>query len=198
MFLSSCYLPSSFDAEMELSRQGLYKITFDGYIVDLNIYTGLRDKKYKEGSEEVKKKVKAVIDDFKRDTATKSVSYFRQGAFKVRWVKGGDIIKVRQSVFFRRNENMFSVTYNKKKAIITLRGRYIKKQDAARLEQMGIGLQGVIRINTDAKVIQHNAQKEWIHNAQKEWIEKGIRHYGWRLKSLRDRPPILIVSLGLL
>ncbi|MFP6710174.1 MAG: hypothetical protein VB913_00570 [Rhodospirillales bacterium] len=150
----------------------------------------MRDKKYKEGSEEAKIKVKAVIDDFKRDKATKSVSYFRQGAFKVRWVKGGDIIKVRQSIFFRRNENMFSVTYDKKKTIITLRGKYIKKQDVARLEQMGIGLQGVIRIKTDAKVIKHNAQKEWI--------EKGIRHYGWRLKSLRDRPPILIISLGLL
>jgi hypothetical protein len=76
VFLSSCYLPSSFDAEMELSRQGLYKITFDGYIVDLNIFRNLRDKKYKEGSEEAKIKVKAVIDDFKRDKATKSVSYF--------------------------------------------------------------------------------------------------------------------------
>jgi hypothetical protein len=190
VFLSSCYLPASFDAEMEISRNGLYKISFDGYIVDLNIYRKLSSKELTEGSKELKVKTDLIVADFKRDSDTRSVSYYRQGAFKVNWVKGGDIIKTRQAMFFRRNENIFSVTYNKEKAIITLKGKYIKKQDAERFEQMGLSLKGVVRIKTDAKVITHNAQKVWTEGL--------VKFYGWRLESIRDKPPLLIVSLGLL
>lgn len=188
LILSGCYLPASFDAEMELSRTGLYKMSFDGYIVDLNIYQSMRSKKLKVGSPELKEKIQKVIDDFERDTSTKSVSYFKQGAFKVNWSKGGDIIKARQVMFFRRNENMLSITFDKKKATIMLKGKYIKSQDAARLEQLGLTVQGVIRIKTDAKVVTHNAQKIWN--------EGSVKFYGWRLNSIRDKPPLLIVSLG--
>ncbi len=181
-------MPASFDAEMEISRNGLYKISFDGYIVDLNIYQKLSSKELKVGSDELKKKTDMIIADFSRDSDTRSVSYYKQGAFKVHWVKGGDIIKARQVMFFRRNENIFSVTYNKKKATIMLKGKYIKKQDAARLEKMGLNLQGVVRIKTDAKVVTHNAQKVWNEGL--------VKFYGWRLNSLRDKPPLLIVSLG--
>ncbi len=190
VFLSSCYLPASFDAEMEISRNGLYKISFDGYIVDLNIYRQLSSKKLKPGTKEMKEKTDQIIADFKRDSDTESVSYFKQGAFKVKWSKGGDIIKTRQAMFFRRNENIFSITYDKKKAIITLKGKYIKKQDAERFENLGLTLQGVVRIKTDAKVITHNAQKVWSEGL--------VKFYGWRLNSIRDKPPLLIVSLGLL
>ena len=188
LILSGCYLPASFDAEMELSRTGLYKMSFDGYIVDLNIYKSMRSKKLKVDSPEFKEKIQKIIDDFERDTSTKSVSYFKQGAFKVNWSKGGDIIKSRQVMFFRRNENMLSITYDKKKATIMLKGKYIKSQDAARLEQLGLTVQGVIRIKTDAKVVTHNAQKIWN--------EGSVKFYGWRLNSIRDKPPLLIVSLG--
>ena len=91
-------------------------------------------------------------------------------------------------MFFRRNENMLSITYDKKKATIMLKGKYIKSQDAARLEQLGLTVQGVIRIKTDAKVVTHNAQKIWN--------EGSVKFYGWRLNSIRDKPPLLIVSLG--
>ena len=188
LILSGCYLQASFDAEMELSRTGLYKMSFDGYIVDLNIYKSMRSKKLKVDSPELKEKIQKIIDDFERDTSTKSVSYFKQGAFKVNWSKGGDIIKSRQVMFFRRNENMLSITYDKKKATIMLKGKYIKSQDAARLEQLGLTVQGVIRIKTDAKVVTHNAQKIWN--------EGSVKFYGWRLNSIRDKPPLLIVSLG--
>ena len=37
IFLTGCYLPASFDAEIELSRTGLYKMKFDGFIVEMNL-----------------------------------------------------------------------------------------------------------------------------------------------------------------
>jgi ribosomal protein L24E len=186
--LSSCYLPVSFDTEIEISKHGLYNISFDGYIVDLNIYRGLSDKKLKEDTDEMKVKTDATIADFRRDKSTKSALYYKQGAFKVKWVKSGDIIKTSQVIFLRRNENIFSITRDKKKEIITLKGKYFKNKDIEGFERIGLTFRGVVRIKTNAKVITHNAQKVWN--------EGSIKFYGWRLKSMHDKPPLLIMSLG--
>ncbi len=186
--VTGCYLPGSFDAEIELSRTGHYKMSFDGYIVEITLYDGLRKKKLTQ--KQIKDKIKQVIGDFKRDRGTKEVSYYNQGAFKVRWVKTGDVIKSKMITFFRRNENMLSITYDKKKAIITLRGKYIKKQDRDRLIQMGLDVQGVIKIKTDAKVLSHNATK-----VTKDGL---ITIYGWKLNSIEDPSPRMVVTLGLL
>lgn len=158
------YLPASFDAELGLSRTGLYKMSFDGYIVELTLYKDIREKKIDKEAEQ-KKAAIIIIADFTRDTSTKSASYFGQGAFHVKWSKGGDIIRSRQVTFFRRNENMLSITYNtynKNTAIITLAGRYIRKQQAEQLQAMGLDVKGVIRIKTDAKVLSENSQKKTV------------------------------------
>ena len=188
LLIGGCYLPGSFDAEIELSRPGHYKMKFDGYIVEVTMYDDLRKKKLSE--DEIKAKIKQVIGDFKRDKGTREVSYFGQGAFKVRWVKNGDVIKSKMITFFRRNENMLSITYLKKKATITLRGKYITKQNRERLIQMGLDVKGVIKIKTDAKVISHNATKVTKDGP--------ITIYGWKLNSINDPSPKLVVSMGLL
>ncbi|MEE2760064.1 MAG: hypothetical protein VYE18_01290 [Pseudomonadota bacterium] len=183
--LSGCYLPASFDAELQLSRTGLYKMKFDGYIVETTLYKELRENKINKKT--AQEKIARVIRDFKRDRATKRVTYFGQGAFQVNWSKGGDIIKSRQVTFFRRNENMLSITYNKNTARITLAGRYIKRRDADRLRTMGLDVKGVILIKTDAKVLSHNAQKTFPEGA--------ITIYGWELKSVYDLAPKMEVML---
>jgi len=185
LLLAGCYLPASFDAELELSRTGLYKMSFDGYIVELTLYKEIREKKIDKKTEQ--EKIARVIRDFKRDSSTKSVSHFGKGAFHVKWSKGGDIIRSRQVTFFRRNENMLSITYNKNTAVITLAGRYIKKQDAQRLQAMDLDVKGVIRIKTDAKVISENSQKKTVKD--------GVTTYGWRLNSVFDRAPKMVVVL---
>ena len=42
LMLTGCYLPASFDAELELSRTGLYKMSFDGFIVEVGLYNEIR------------------------------------------------------------------------------------------------------------------------------------------------------------
>ena len=182
--LASCYLPGSFDAEIELSRTGLYKMSFDGYIVDLNLYNEIRENKLKP--EEEKAKADRIITDFRRDRDTKEVSYFGKGAFKVVWSKSGDITKARSVTFFRRNENMLSISYNEEERAITLAGKYVKKEDAERLIQMGLNVQGVLRIKTDARVEGHNATK-----VTKEGL---VTLYGWQLTSITDPSPKMKIA----
>ena len=182
--LSSCYLPGSFDAEIELSRTGLYKMTFDGYIVDVQLYDDLRQGKLTQKQQE--EKIANVIADFKRDGDTKEVSYFGQGAFKVVWQTSGDITRTPQVTFFRRNENMLSITYDEKEGAINLAGKYVKKQDADRILQMGLNIQGVLRVKTDAHVIAHNAQRV---------TKDGLTTiYGFRLTSVTDPSPRMKVA----
>ena len=182
--LSSCYLPGSFDAEIELSRTGLYKMTFDGYIVDVQLYDDLRQNKLSKAQQD--EKIAAVIADFKRDGDTKEVSYYGQGAFKVIWQTNGDITRTKNVTFFRRNENMLSILYDEKESTITLQTKYIKKQDADRILAMGLNVQGVLRVKTDARIIKHNAQRV---------TKDGLTTiYGFRMTSLTDPSPRMQVA----
>ena len=185
MGLSGCYLPASFDAELELSRTGLYKMSFDGFIVSTGLYNDIRENKIDKAAAE--EKVTVVLRDFKRDSSTKSVSHFGKGAFKVVWSKSGDIIRSRQVMFFRRNENILSISYNKNTGRIGLAGRYISKKNGDRIQAMGLDVKGVIRIKTDAKVLSHNAQKTFKEDA--------VTVYFWELKSVYDRAPKMEVVL---
>jgi len=186
LFLTGCYLPGTFDAEIELSRTGLYKMTYDGYIIDLTLFQGIQQKKMSKKEQD--EKIKTIINDFKRDKSTKQIKYFRQGAFQVTWSKGGDIVRARQVVFFRRNQNILSVTYDKEKATMKVRGKYIKKQDADRLAAQGLDVvRGFLRVVTDAQVLSHNAIKV---------TDKGrTKIYGWEIKSIYDRAPQLVIAL---
>ena len=182
--LSSCYLPGSFDAEIELSRTGLYKMTFDGYIVHVPLYDDLRQNKLTK--EQQDEKIAIVINDFKRDGDTKEVSYFGQGAFKVVWQTSGDITRTKNVTFFRRNENMLSLLYDEKEGTIAIAGKYVKKQDAERILQMGLNVQGVLRVKTDARIIAHNAQRV---------TKDGLTTiYGFRLNSVTDPSPRMKVA----
>ena len=182
--LSSCYLPGSFDAEIELSRTGLYKMTFDGYIVHVPLYDDLRQNKLTK--EQQDEKIAIVINDFKRDGDTKEVSYFGQGADKVVWQTSGDITRTKNVTFFRRNENMLSLLYDEKEGTIAIAGKYVKKQDAERILQMGLNVQGVLRVKTDARIIAHNAQRV---------TKDGLTTiYGFRLNSITDPSPRMKVA----
>lgn len=182
--LSSCYLPGSFDAEIELSRTGLYKMTFDGYIVHVPLYDDLRQNKLTK--EQQDEKIAIVINDFKRDGDTKEVSYYGQGAFKVVWQTSGDITRTKNVTFFRRNENMLSLLYDEKEGTIAIAGKYVKKQDAERILQMGLNVQGVLRVKTDARIIAHNAQRV---------TKDGLTTiYGFRLNSITDPSPRMKVA----
>jgi len=184
--LSSCYVPASFDVDVEISRSGFYTIVFEGYLAETNLYNGIQSKKFSRKEEA--KRVKILENDFKRDKATKEFSYFKQGHFKVKWEKSGDILTSKMVTFVRRNENMFSITYNKNKALVSVQGTPISNINAKRLVDAGLGMSGQLRVKTDARVIKHNAGK-----VKKD---KGrYKIYIWNIKSPYDPAPSLLFNL---
>ena len=184
--LTGCYLPASFDAEIDISRSGYYTILFEGYLAEVNLYSDIEAKKLTRKEEAAK--VKILVNDFKRDSATKEISYFKQGHFKVKWERSGDILADKMVTFYRRNENMLSISYNKKKALVTVQGKSISKLNAKRLTEAGLGMTGQVRVKTDARVTKHNAAK----------VKKGTgrqKIYIWNIKSPFDKAPLLTFNL---
>ncbi len=187
--LSGCYLPIRFDAEIELSKRGYYSFIFDGYLAWVPFFDKLKKGEYSKKEE--KKKSKQIIRDLKRDSSTKEVKYFKNGIFKVHWEKSGDLFRSPLITFVRRNAAMFSISYVKTKGLVTLRGTMVQKKDARTLVEMGLGIDGELRVKTDGRVINHNATKK------RKITEDGRTKmlYIWKIKSLFERAPELIMVL---
>lgn len=184
--LSGCYVPGSFDAEIEIGRTGFYKMTFEGYMAETNLFNKVvRDK---ISAKEEAERVERLKTDLTRDRATKLFEYFKKGHFRIKSEKQGDILKTKSVTFLRRNENILSINYVKSKALVTIQGTPISQINAQRIVDAGLGVQGSLKVTTDARVISHNAQK----------VKKGEgrkKIYLWRIKSPFDPSPKLSFNL---
>lgn len=158
LVLASCYLPARFDAEIELDRAGYYSIKFDGYLADVGLYQGLKDGKI--SPEQEAEKIAVIERDFKRDTSTKDYQYYREGHFKVNWERSGDLLEAKTVTFIRRNELIFQLKYVDNSGYIVMEGKSISKENRKRLQDMGLGMQGQIRVKTDMPVKSSNANQE--------------------------------------
>lgn len=187
--LGGCYLPVRFDAEIEVDRRGYYSMIFDGYLAKVPLYADLRQNKISIVQE--KERVEQVKSDLVRDTSTKEFEYLRKGLFKLHWEKDGDLLKAKFISFLRRNENMLSVMYVDDSRAVTIQGAAIADNIAKQLREIGLTMEGNIRVITDAKVVSHNAADE------RAYPKKGpkFKMYTWRLKSLDDPTPKMLIVL---
>ncbi len=79
IFVSGCYMPIRFDAEIEIRRNGNYDFKFDGYLASVELYKGLKEEKI--SPEEEKKKSEIIRVDFTRDPSVKEFKYYKLGHF---------------------------------------------------------------------------------------------------------------------
>ncbi|HJO68550.1 MAG TPA: hypothetical protein QF804_02595 [Rhodospirillales bacterium] len=185
--LAGCYLPIRFDAEIEITRNGYYEIFFDGYVAEVTLFDALRQRSLAPGEEQTR--ADHVIEDFRRDSATEEALYVKPGIFKINWRKSGDLLRARMITFFHRNENMLSVKYVKTTRLITVQATPIGKENARKLLDMGLGMQGQLRVKTDAKVIDHNAGR--VVDAP----EKKQKIYVWDVVDITAPPPKITIAL---
>lgn len=183
--LTGCFLPARFDAEIEISRNGFYKMEFEGFIVEVLMYRELRDKKLDADAE--RKKADNFLANIRRSKATKEASYFRQGAFKVKWARSGDLLRTPMVNFYRRGEDMLSIRYRKDTGEISVSGKSISKTNRARVSELGIGMEGELRVKTDARVLTHNATS--VATAG------GVTTYTWKIETIFAPTPRMTLRL---
>ena len=188
--LTGCYLPVRFDAEVEISRHGYYKMFFDGYIARIELFDSLN--KLIISRDEENKQIEVIKRDFKRDTSTNSFKYIKKGHFHVNWQKSGDLTKVKTVVFFRRNENMLSISYNSTSGRVQVAGRSLGRKQRHQLHDIGLGMTGQLRVITDTNVIAHNATKVKILPKR----GKRFKMYTWEIKNIFDKTPSITLAMG--
>ena len=186
LLLSSCYVPMRFDAEITLNRYGIYDIQFDGYMAETSLYEEIRQGNLSPIDEN--EKVAKIRADLTRESATQSVQYFGKGLFKVNWHKTGDLMKYSSVVFIRRNNMIFSITYEKDKHRYAFTGAQYGDKLAKKMAEAGLTIEGEIRFFAKSKAIGHNATRT---------ADAGDRGtvYIWDIKSAADEAPYLYLAL---
>ncbi|MDH5489280.1 MAG: hypothetical protein OEX17_05055 [Rhodospirillaceae bacterium] len=188
LVLSSCYLPQRFDAEIEVDAAGYYSMIFDGYIADVGLYQSLQSGDLNE--EQEAEKVAILEGDLSRDSSVQSLEYFKLGHFRIKWERKGDLIKSKTVTFLRRNESMLSLKYVSDAGLIEMMGRSIRQSDREKIAQMGLGMQGEIRLKTPLLVVDHNATevKQDKNDETSQW-------YIWRIANIFQSTPRILLKI---
>ena len=186
--LASCYMPVRFDSEITVDRAGYYDLKFSGYMADITLYDGLV--KGTISPDEEKDKVAVIERDFTRDPSTKEFEYYRDGHFKVTWENAGDLVKAKTVTFLRRNELILQLKYVSDTGYIVLEGKSIKAENRQRIAQMGLNMQGQIRLKTDMPVKDSNATstKKDPNDPRFQWLV-------WDIESVMSPRPRAIFIL---
>lgn len=188
--LAGCYMPIRFDAEIEITRGGYYDFKFDGYLAKVELFKGLKEGKITP--EQEKKQIEIIRRDFGRDNSVKEFKYLKMGHFKINWERAGDLIKTKSVTFINAPEYILGIRYNYKTRRITVAGKSLKKDMKKKLDQLGLGWTGQIRVFTDAKVITHNAT-----TVQKNKRKGGrFMTYIWKLNNIYAPTPSMVLQAG--
>lgn len=189
LVLSSCYLPVRYDAEIDLSRTGYYDFYFDGYLAKVQLYQDLKDNKIDRDEEA--EQVQLIKDDFARDPAASEFKYYEKGHFHINYKRSGDLLKTKTMTFYRRNEYMLGLAYNKNTGQITMLGKSLKRDIKDRLRAAGLDSSGELRVFTDGRVVSHNA------TTVKPFNSKGPNYklYTWKLPNLLAPTPVLKLQI---
>jgi len=191
VFLSGCYLPIRYDAEIVIHRTGHYDFKFDGYLARIELFQGLNEGKISPAEEQ--KQIELIKRDMGRDKGVKEYKYLKKGHFKVNWENKGDLLKVKSVSFFNpTSEFMLGINYNSKSRLVSMSGKSLTVKAKERLDKIGLTSTGQIRVYTDAKVISHNANKVAINK------RLGGRYmtYTWYIKNIFAPTPSLILQPG--
>ncbi len=186
MLLSGCYVPLQFDADVVINRTGHFEMAFDGDVVWSPLYDKLRRGELSRSEE--RERVETIKKDLERDGAFSEIEYERQGMFKVRWRKAGDLLHSKMISFIRRNEKLLTLKYLKDSGEIALSGTSLSEKQAQRLSDRGLAMAGTVRVRTDARVVRHNATS--VAQDGPTWFT-----YTWRLRSVYDPTPNLVIAV---
>jgi len=188
MVLASCYMPVRFDSEIIVDRAGYYDLKFEGYMADVGLFQGLIEGKISPAEEQ--EKVAIIERDFTRDVNTKEFSYFREGHFKVKWERAGDLIAAKTVTFLRRNELILQLKYMESSGSVVLEGKSLKRENRERIAKMGLNMQGQIRVKTDMPIKSHNAT-----STKKDPRDPRFTWLVWDIKSVFSPRPQAVFIL---
>ncbi len=188
VLLSSCFIPDQYEAEIRLSKDGSYGVTFIGILTYAPLFGQIARGKIDE--EHAKENDRMMLDQLKRDDAFKEVVGLGRGRYRVRYERDGRFAGSHQMVtFVSRQEPIFRILTTES-GNVEVNGSGRARTYAKSLEEVGIKSQGLLRITTDMPVVEQNAQ------TQRKSVAAGYTQYDWRRRSLTEPPPRFVAKLA--
>lgn len=185
--LASCWLPEQFETEIRFTSTGAWGVTYIGIITYAPLFGKIA--RGDISKEDVDRQIRQYLDFLKGDKGFKDINSIGSGRFQVKYEKEGQFAGNKQSFnFISRQGAMFRLRTTEDNRVV-LSGSGQALMYAQRFEEVGLKMKGLMRVVTDAEVIEHNA------NFVRASTTPGFTQYDWRIRSLRDPPPRLIAKL---
>ena len=186
--VASCFVPDQYEAEIRLSKDGSYGVTYIGILTWAPLYGQIARKEIDDAK--VKDNEKMFYEQLKRDEGFKQVENLGRGRFRVRYERTGRFAGSHQMVtFVSRQEPIFRILTTERNTV-EVNGSGQAKMYAKKLEEVGLKTQGLLRVVTDMDVITTNAQFKRASPAP------GYTMYDWRFRSFNDTPPRIVAKLA--
>ena len=183
LVLSGCYLPDRFKLNMNIDKSGKYAFIYEGDLVAFNF---LR----KIGANEVRQddpdEIAVYVQDLKRDSGFSEVTYIGQARYKVKYKRQSNIVERGNFSFVRRNAPFMTIKRGED-GLVRIEGDKPNKQYRDELVAKGFDTRGVVRLWTNARVIDHNAQQV---------IQGNPTQYVWDIQSIQQPTPKLTLVPG--
>jgi hypothetical protein len=185
--LTTCWLPETFEAEIRFTSTGAFGITYIGTLTYAPLFGQMaRDQISKEDADRQNRQFLAFL---RQDKAFKEVNPLGRGRFQVKFMKEGQFAGNMQSYNFVNRQGPIFRLKTFEDGRIGFYGSGQAKVYSKRFEEVGLKMEGLVRVVTDAEVLEHNAT--FIRAAP----VPGFTQYDWRIRSLRDDPPRLTARL---
>lgn len=169
LLLSSCYIPDKFRSELRLSKYGDYSLTYKGDLMFAPILDDYRKNKIKPENEAERQE--NIRRDLARDIAFRKIEAKGKGRFAVEYERVGRLGKVQLTSLIRRDARLLSLRSMENGAIV-IRANAMKPSDAQILAELGLNMEGELRITTDGNVVKHNATQVKPFGTSKVYIWK--------------------------
>lgn len=185
--LASCWLPEQFETEIRFTSNGAYGVTYIGIITYAPLFGKIA--RGQISKEEVDAQIQSYLKFLRGDSNFKQINSIGSGRFQVKYEKEGQFAGNKQSFnFIARQGAMFRLRTTEDGKVV-MSGSGQARLYANSFEEVGLKMQGLFRVVTDAEVLEHNAS--FVRASR----TPGFTQYDWRIRNLRDIPPKLVAKL---
>jgi len=176
LVLSGCYLPDRFQLNMNIDKSGKYAFIYEGDLVAFNF---LRKIGQGEVRADDKEEIAVYVQDLERDSAFEEVTYLGNARYRVKYKRQSNILEHPSFSFVRRNA-AFMMLKRGEDGLIRVEGDKPNKRYRDELKAKGYNIRGVVRVWTNARVLDHNAEQV---------IQGNPTQYVWDIQSFEQPTP---------
>jgi len=179
LLLSGCFWPEKFDATIDIDKDRRFTFVYDGILA----FAPAVAESQKSGglSRKDDQQIAQIEGELRKDSGFKSVIYVGDGRFKVRYERQG-IVDRTVHIF---GDSMRLVTLSPSGEGVAIEGIRLSDRDRQQLQEIGMGFDGTLRVNSGLQVVQDNANSG---------PTMGFGSHAWKLNWDTQEVPRLVTS----